>query len=178
MKEFLRKIKLIDSFKLQLPIEKSRFIENLKANVDEGDTGYFSGVGDFFDRSDIHYRGKVHHEGFKIKKKGKMFDQNMSMATTQGTYKKSGDGVLVEGEVNGFSRMMIPFYIFAALFYLMFFTILVSTDNSDSGLSFIGLPFLALHAIFMLGVPYFIMRRGVKRMKYDLEREFYFLTKK
>ena len=44
MKEFLRKIKLIDSFKLQLPIEKSRFIENLKASVDEGDTGYFSGV--------------------------------------------------------------------------------------------------------------------------------------
>jgi hypothetical protein len=32
---------------------------------------------------------------------------------------------------------------------------------------------------FMLGIPYLIMRRSVKRMVYDLERDFhYWVTKK
>jgi hypothetical protein len=30
----------------------------------------------------------------------------------------------------------------------------------------------------MFGVPYFMMRRGVKRLKEDLEREFHFIINK
>lgn len=29
----------------------------------------------------------------------------------------------------------------------------------------------------MLGIPYFVMRRSVSRMKHELEREFYYMTK-
>jgi len=41
----------------------------------------------------------------------------------------------------------------------------------------IAVPFLFIHAAFMFGIPYFMMRRSVKRMKHDLEREFYYMTK-
>jgi hypothetical protein len=39
------------------------------------------------------------------------------------------------------------------------------------------IPFIVFHATVMMGMPYLFMRRSVKKLKYDLEREFYFLTR-
>ena len=49
-------------------------------------------------------------------------------------------------------------------------------DNSKIEIGFV-FPFLVVHAAFMFGVPYFMMRRSTNRMKYQLEREFYYMTK-
>lgn len=38
--------------------------------------------------------------------------------------------------------------------------------------------FFVVHAAFLMGIPYLIMRRGVARMKYELERDFYYMTRR
>ncbi|MFT4850597.1 MAG: hypothetical protein ACI83B_003156 [Sediminicola sp.] len=56
------------------------------------------------------------------------------------------------------------------------FTIAVFTGNS--GQIGFALPFIIIHAAFMYGAPYLMMRRSTKRMKHELERELFYLTKK
>jgi len=177
-RKILQDLKLIDFLKLELPIEKKRFIENLKSIVENGDIRYYSAFGDLFVKGKKHYRGEVTYEGFKIKKKTSMFESNMTMAVAKGTYHSSKTNVIINVEINGFSKIMIPFYIMITIFYLIFFSILISMPSDDSEWSWLAFPFLVAHAAFMFGVPYVIARRGVKRLKYDLERELYFLSQK
>lgn len=51
-------------------------------------------------------------------------------------------------------------------------------DNIEGGDQLFAGPFLFFHAILMFGIPYFIMRRSTQRLKHELEREFYYMTKK
>ncbi len=178
MREFLRKIKLIDFLTIQLSVDKSTFIDNLKDAVDEGDTSIFSGLSDLFDRSKNYYRGSVNYEGFKIRRKRKMFDPSINIALITGKYRKAKDDLIIDVEINGFSRAMIPFYIMITLLYIIFFTMMISMPEEDSEFTWITIPFLIFHAAFMFAIPYMIARRSVKRLKYDLEREFYFLSQK
>ncbi len=72
---------------------------------------------------------------------------------------------------------MIPFYLFAIFFYLLIIVVLITSSSLEGDAKF-AIPFIVLHGAFMLGLPYFLMRKSVSKMKYELEREFYFLTKK
>ena len=59
-----------------------------------------------------------------------------------------------------------------------FISLLFAGIGEDGGemMTLIGLPFLLLHAAFMFGIPYLVMRNSTKRMKYDLTREFHYLA--
>jgi hypothetical protein len=73
---------------------------------------------------------------------------------------------------------MIPFYVFAIIFYSIFIATFFMADSIRGDAVGFALPFIFVHAAFMFGIPYFIMRRGAKKMKHELEREFYYITKK
>jgi len=65
---------------------------------------------------------------------------------------------------------------FLIVLYVFFFVVGISSDSSGDMKWFVPI-FLAIHAVFMLGIPYFLARRAVSRMKYELEREFYYMTR-
>lgn len=178
MKEFLKKIKLIEYLTTDVEIQKTEFVSKFKQHVDEGSTGMFSDTFDVFSSSKNEYKGQVGHEGFKIKRRRKFFDTNMNLAVASGTYRQSNEKLIIETEINGFSAMMIPFYLFAIVFYSIFIGVFFMADNIEGNGAGFALPFILIHAAFMFGIPYFIMRRSTKRMKHELEREFYFMTKK
>ena len=71
---------------------------------------------------------------------------------------------------------MIPFYILILLFYGVFLGVFTQ-DAGDNMPGFV-LPFVVLHGLFMAGIPYLIMRRGVSKMKYELERELHYIAAK
>lgn len=178
MKEFLKKIKLIEHFTTDIEIQKNEFIPKFKQNVDEGSTGLFSETFDVFSSSKNEYKGQVGYDKFKIKRRRKFFDMNMNFAVATGTYSQNNEKLIIETEVNGFSGMMIPFYLFAFVFYSIFIGAIFMADNSEGNSAGFALPFIFIHAAFMFGIPYFIMKRSTKRMKHELEREFYYMTKK
>ncbi|MFI2743567.1 hypothetical protein ACG2LH_12565 [Zhouia sp. PK063] len=175
MKELLKKLKLIDYLQTELVIQKNDFVNKLRYHVDEGSIGIFSDTFDIFSSSKNEYKGKVSFNGFKIKRRRRFFDMNMNMAVATGTYSQKDDKLIISTEINGFHGMMIPFYIFCIIIYGIFIIGFLSAD--EIGENALGFAFIIIHAAFMMGLPYFIMRRSTKRLKHELEREFFYLTK-
>ncbi|WP_400078226.1 hypothetical protein [Winogradskyella sp. R77965] len=180
MENFLRKIKLIDSFSTTLNATKSEFTSALRGHVDESDIdGMFSGAFEAFTSSENKFKGLVNHNGFKIRKRRRFFERNFGKAVATGNLREQGDTLVINTQINAFNNHLL--FMFGALivFYIVFFISAFGSIFSESS----GLPtfvpiFVIIHAVFMFGIPYFIMRRGVRHMKQDLEREFYFVINK
>ena len=81
MKEFLKKIKLIDHFTTEVPLERSQFVSRFEKQVDYGDLDMFSDMFEVFSSSKNEYKGHVNNEGFKIKRRRKLFDMNSAVAS-------------------------------------------------------------------------------------------------
>ncbi|TAE35260.1 MAG: hypothetical protein EAY66_09365 [Sphingobacteriales bacterium] len=174
MKKFLKKIKLIDYLTTYLQIDKQEFLNKLLAITDYGSTSIFSEPFEVFASNKNEFKGQVNLDGFKLKRRRKIFDTNFNIAVASGTIKEENGQLTINTEINGFNNFMIVFYIFILIFYSIFIASFSFWDSNDT---FFILPFILIHGIFMSLIPYFIMRRGVKRMKYELEREFFYLTK-
>jgi len=177
MKEFLKKINLVDHFTIELNISKNEFFAALKEQVDEGSTSMMSVAFDVFSSGKNEYKGHVGFDDFKIRRRRRFFDTNMNFALATGTFRQKENTLIIETEINGFSGIMIPFYIFLIIFYAVFIVSFSYDFNTDENAPGFVLPFILIHAVFMFGLPYFIMRRSTRRMKHELEREFYFITR-
>jgi hypothetical protein len=174
MKNLLERLKLIDFFVVEIETEKSTFVKRFKENVDEGSTGLMFSSFEIFSSGKNEYKGLVNYDGFKIRRKKKLFDMNVNMAIAQGTYRQKDNLLVIETEVNGFHPMLIAFYVIVFIFYLIFFAGFLF---SNPPMPWFFVPFIILHAAFMFGLPYLLIRRSIKRMKYELEREFFYMTK-
>jgi hypothetical protein len=178
LKKTLKKLHLIDQLNTELKISKEDFVNLLMLNIDEGSLSAFTGLFEIFSSSKNEFKGQVSTNGFKLRKKRKLFQVNMILAVAEGTFKQEDEKLIINAEINGFSGHMKFFYAFLLFFYLIFTVVWIlipDQDQSDIGL-FI-LPFIFIHGLLMLGIPYFLMRKNVRMLKHDLERAFYFWTK-
>lgn len=174
MKDFLRKIKLLEEVEIELETQRLTFLKGWETHVDFGGLNPFFNFFEIFSSSKNDYVGQIDANSFKLRKRRRMFDSGMNMAVAKGNYRQEGGVLLIDMEVNGFSPFFIPFFIFIVIIYLAV-TVFAVTSNLESAL-FI-LPFLSIHACFMIGIPYLFLRRSVKKMARDLEKEFFFMTK-
>ncbi len=176
MDDFLTRLKLKHTIAIDLPITKSEFVERFKKVVDHGTLDPFSEIFDVFSRSKNIYKGSVSLDRFRIKRKRKFFDMHMNLAIAEGRFDSKNDAVKITGIINGFRGMMLPFFIFIIAVYLFIF-LMIFFSESWNDFPFEMIPFILIHATFMLGIPYAMMRGSAKNLKHDLEREFYFLTR-
>ncbi|MDR6760458.1 hypothetical protein J2Y38_000637 [Flavobacterium sp. 2755] len=173
MNNFLKKINLIKNITIQLPVSKIDFIQKFRNNVDESDLGYVPF--EIFLSSRNEYKGNIENNSFELKKRKKLFDMNHSFAKVNGNLIQENDKLTIDVEIIGFRKRMIIFFGFIIFFYLISIAGMISVGDN---VTFIFLPFLFIHMSIMLGIPYFIIRRSVNRMAYDLERDFhYWVTK-
>jgi hypothetical protein len=98
----------------------------------------------------------------------------MNFAVANGTFTESNGELRIDTEINGFNNFFVVFYVFLIIVYSILIFGFTVSDNNEG---FIAIPLILLHGTFMSGLPYLMMRRSVKRLKYDLEREFFYLTK-
>ena len=177
MKQFIRSLKLIEDFSTEIKIEKGAFLERFKSSVDEGNTDIFSDISDIFSSNKNQFKGHVGLDNFKIKRRRRFFDIDLNFAVAEGTYRQQGESLIIEAEINGFKYFMIPFYFLALAFYAIFFVVFISADDVTGLTAILVFPLIVVHAGLVLGIPYLMMIRSVMRMKHELEREFYFMTK-
>jgi hypothetical protein len=149
-------------------------VKRLNEITDIGSTGMFSDTFDVFSSSKNEFKGQVDLDGFKLKRRKRFFDTNMNFAIANGTFAEINGNLIIETEINGSNNFLVIFYIFLILFYAIFFFLFLTGESKES---FIAIPFILLHGTIMFALPYLIMRRSVKRLKYELEREFFYLTK-
>jgi hypothetical protein len=98
------------------------------------------------------------------------------LAVAEGRFVQRENMIVVESTIRSFGGMYIPFFILLLVFYAVFIGF-VGFSDSTGNVDLLFIPFVFIHALFMLGIPFFVMRRAVSRMKYELERDLYFLTK-
>lgn len=167
----------MENLTTELNIQKNEFVKTFKEHVDEGSTGFMSDTLDVFSSSKNEFKGHVGLDQFKIKRRRRFFDMNMNLAVAKGTFIQRENSLVIETEIKGFSGVMIPFYVFALIFYSIFIVTFSFADNIEGNGAGFALPFIIIHAAFMFGIPYFMMRRSTKRMAHELEREFFYMTK-
>lgn len=173
MQELLRKYKVIDDLTIQLTIDKADFIQKFRQHVEPGDTGIIGNPFEVFSSSDQEFRGQVDLNGFVIRKRRKMFEPYANIAKAEGTFHQDQDKLRITTTVNAFNGMFLFYYVFVTFVYLAFTVVIIAVED----IPVFVIPFLLLHAALMYGIPFFLMRGGVKRMKRDLEREFFYMTK-
>ncbi|MBT30094.1 MAG: hypothetical protein CMO01_10580 [Thalassobius sp.] len=166
------KLKLIDFLQTELEIPQSTFANRLKETVDEGNSSFL----DMFS-SKKEYRGYVNSDGFKIKPKRKFFDSNISMAQASGVFIQKDKLLFINTEINGFNNLMIPYYIFCIIIYTSIVFAILSAEKINGNAQEFVFPFILFHSLFMLGMPYIMMRKSITKLKHELEREFFYLTK-
>ena len=135
----------------------------------------FAGAFDIFSSSKNEFKGHVGFNDFRIRRRRRFFDTNMNMAIATGTFKETNSGLVIDTEINGFNDFFILFYGLLIVFYGVFAGMIAFSDQNTE---FFVYPFLLIHSLFMFLLPYLFMRSAVKRLKHDLEREFFYLTKR
>jgi len=100
----------------------------------------------------------------------------MNTAIANGTITEDNQQLVIATEINGFRNFFIIFYLFIIIFYLIIIFAITRTDNSQR--IFLLSHFLLLHGTLMFSLPYFMMRRSVKRLKYELEKRILLFDKK
>lgn len=175
MKKFFEKIKIIDHLKVELNIDRYKFINNLRSVVEYGGLDYFSSISELFSSDKKEYRGKIDNNGFQIKRKKRFFDISYHHAIATGRISEFEGKIIVKVEINGFNYKFIPFLIILLLFYSFFFYNIFFIEDSPP---LIVILFIIIHAMLMFSIPYYMTKRSVKRLKYDLERELIFISQK
>jgi len=178
MKEWLKKLKLIDYQTIEIDVQKSDFVNRLKRKVDHGSFGLFSDSFEMFSSSENEYKGEVSSSGFKLKKRRQMFDYNMSQAVCTGTLKETGENLIIDVEINGFNSGFLIYYVVITIFYTIFLFAGAFMGSDEVGFPVFVFPFILFHGFLMYGLPYFIMKKAVKRTKYNLERDLFFIAKR
>lgn len=170
MEALLEQLKLIEYLTIEIEIQKYEFVKKLKEQVEEDSLDMFSDTLDLFSSSSSKYKGQIDHSSFTIKRRKKLFDNNLKRLTfARGTYQQQGPNLLIETEIIGFNKLLLPLL----LLLLFVFCFLVGTMLPGNPSGFL---FMLLQAALIFVIPYFMIRRNVKRMKQDLERKFYKLA--
>ena len=178
MNDFLRKVKLLEHITIELDSTKTDFIKIFEENVDESDLGFSDYFFEALTTGKEEYKGKIDNHLFKLRRRKRLFDTNRNFAVAEGTMAEKNGKLVLETEIKGFHYMMKFFYGFIVVIYLIFIVgFAFSTVSGKNTIPSFALPLIAVHALLMLGIPYFVMRRNVSRMKYELERDFHFWTK-
>jgi hypothetical protein len=178
MDDFLRKIKVLDSVSMELNVSKMEFVRLFEMNVDESDLGFSDSFFEAFSSSKNEYKGNIDADKFRLRRRQKLFDTNKSfMSIAMGSLVEKENKLIIEAEIKGISKYFKFFFIAIIFFYSIFIISFTVIPRQDDFFPLAVLPFILMHALFMLGIPYFIMKRSVSRLKYDLERDFHFWTK-
>lgn len=172
MKEYLIKLKLIDFLTIVLDMNQKDFADKLSAITDRSDTGIFSESFGAFSSNNNEFIGQINSTDFKIKRRNRFLETNQNIAVASGTFSENNGQLIIETEINGLNGFLIFFScVMVLLFSVPLFFIIQKGDYS-------ALPPLLVIATIAFSSLYLVMKYSVKRLKYELEREFFFLTKK
>ena len=127
MKEFLEKIGLIDHFTTIIEVEKDTFVSKFEGNVKEARIDIFSeNPFDIFSSDKATYKGHVGFDGFRIKKRRKLFDiQSGYPIIAEGFFSQSGKTLIIETKINGIPLFFQLIYGLMILMFIIGFTALL-----------------------------------------------------
>lgn len=171
MRELLLKLKIIDFLTLKLKIEKSTFIDRLISITKSENLDLLEDPFDASKLSNKNFRGTVNMDGFALKMKKSYVDSRINMASAKGIFTETEKQLKIDVEINGLNNYLKILYVliviyFCSLFYQLY---LPKVD-------IFFLVFSLVSIIIIYIVSFLMMRKSVKILKNNLEKEFHFLV--
>lgn len=170
MEEFLQKIGLLQRYTLSLPVEQSRFVHLLENAVDSEEFELFEA----FSASQNKFKGQVDIDGFNMRRRKTFWNSKRVFSRAKGIFRSENNKLRIDIEINGLNWAIKVFYIVVPCIYLSFLTTIL-TDLQD--LPLFAIIFILFHALLMLGIPYLNIRYSIKRLKEEIEREFFYMIR-
>ena len=174
MKKILRKLNLVEEYTFEMNAQLSEVVDKLKRNIDDFDFNIVNLLFEPFNSGNNRFKGKVDLKGFEIKHRREFFNYNISIPIVKGRFIEKNNALVIETEINGLRR---GYVLFSGLLFLTIFFLLIIVSSTK----FNFLKLAPIFAPFFLGVtliPYFFIINGIRRMKHEIEREFYFILSK
>ena len=170
MKNLLKRIGLSISLITELPTTHNTFINRLDQVVEKPPSGFLNTCSN----NKKEYVGTIGYDSFNFKRKQFGNQQNQMQASVIGKVYQKGDKLVIESEITGYSKFLIFFLGVLIFFYTVFISY---ASGIQTGLPVFVIPFIFLHGILMVHSFYRMLKRAVAKLKYDLEREFFYLTR-
>lgn len=166
LNSFLRKIKLIENFTIEVAVSKDDFKRKLQDHLYQDRTGFF---GNSYS-SKSHFKGKVKKNKFSIEKD--LYSNDKIRVRAYGSFVETKDKTKIDVEVRGLDPFMKFWFGMLIIFMLIPFLFESTTKNAiGARLS------ILIFVMFGFVSTYYTMRKAMRKMKYDMEQEFYYLTK-
>ncbi|MBW8523580.1 hypothetical protein K0U91_12450 [Chryseobacterium chendengshani] len=166
MKFLFKSIGLYDEFIFETEISKTQFLMNLKKFIYKSDFSIFE-IADYSIPNRFEYRGLVNDDDFMIRRRRHFFDNNIQNPIIRGLICEQNGITLIKIELSPSNDSFIKI-----LILLSFLSIILLNFNKNDDVTFI------LISILMLIIQYFILKRNIKKSKYDFKRELTFIAQK
>ena len=168
IEKFLRKIKLIQSISLEIPISNEEFKGKLHRIVDESSFLLFEGFGN----SSQVFVGQLSEKEFSIRPKRKFLSTSLSYIThCKAKYEFNSSKTVIRGEVSISKQYPIILIIFLMFFYALVLSLSISVWEQYTSLIAV-----LFYGFFVALMFYIVFRVGVNSSKIFIERELYFLA--
>jgi hypothetical protein len=174
MKNILRKLHLVENFKIELEVAETEFIKALESQVDKAQSGFF----DLFSQSKNNYIGTVLPNSFELKKRKRFSDSNYNVAIAYGTFEQADNKLIINLEIKASNEDILNLGIYGLIGFTLLINCILLFSKWEGHLGLYTIPFILILDLFLLGWPYIIYRNSVKRMAFELKKRFAFNDKK
>jgi hypothetical protein len=171
---FLKKIKLIENFNLEIPLSTNDLVEKWQVVLYKDQTGF---LGDKYS-SKSKFIGEVDLNGFKCEKDRRSMNKDKVVVTAKGNFTSLINKTKIDVEITVIDlsiKIIFSFVILILLILLLFvFTSNFKNNNQNSEYA---IPVNLFVFMMLCCFGYYMMRKSMKIMKYDLEKELQNLIK-
>ncbi|CAD7798084.1 hypothetical protein CHRY9390_00278 [Chryseobacterium aquaeductus] len=168
MNSFYKNIGLYEYQTFEIEMNKSEFLEHLKKITYKTNSSFISFIPDHGIPTRFEYRGFVTKDNFIIKRRKRFFDYNIFPSIIKGVISEKNNVTLIKIEFTPFSIHLLPLVLAPLLFLL----IAIFEIRNEENYFMIAVP------IILAVSQYFILKKNIKRDKYDFERELNFIVRK
>lgn len=169
LENIIAKLELKREVNIHLDISKEAFFLGLKKKMkSESESPLFSGF-EIFSSDDTPFFGEITDKGFTLRSRRVAGKSVRHVALAKGTIQEHDKGLSVLIEINAFRgiysfiiSLLVPLYL--CLFFLSL-SIGIFKMQVDA---LLGLIFIPLHGVFMIGVPMFLLRKAARILDQNL----------
>ncbi len=161
MRFFLKILGLIEKLKIELDIEKTEYIKSLRSKVVRNQSESFC----FFQSKEKIYEGYVLQDSFEIRING-------NPAIAFGTFEEGEKFLIVNIEIRAFNNYGTLFGILVVTFQVFLVSFIFLFSKWEEHLGIFTIPFILINALIWLVLPYFSLRRSMKRLAFEIKKDF------
>jgi hypothetical protein len=174
----LDKFTISERVQFTLPVSKQHFVEKLTLQLDKLDTPLprFGFLSLFRKVAAIErpYIGIVQNDTFDIRQKTNIITYRNMPCYIHGAFREENNQVIIDVELCSklfYSEKWGHWGLYAVLLLYCIFLFAAFTTH------FFSVIFILIHAFLMFRILFFVGKRNVQQLKYELERDLYFMMR-